>query len=42
MIVNGILYGIISWGNACALEGYPGIYGDVSTINDWVHEIIQA
>ncbi|GAB0089784.1 trypsin [Sergentomyia squamirostris] len=27
---NGLLVGIVSWGNGCAWDGYPGIYANVA------------
>lgn len=32
---NGILYGIISWGEGCADK--PGVYTNVGSFIDWIH-----
>lgn len=32
------LAGITSWGNDCALAGYPGVYARVSSFIDWISD----
>lgn len=33
---DGTVVGIVSWGNGCAVEGFPGIYSRVSAANDFI------
>lgn len=35
-VCNGLLTGIISWGEGCALADKPGVYTNVSAFNDWI------
>lgn len=34
------LVGIVSWGNACALAGYPGVYSEVASFTDAIDEVL--
>ncbi|CAG5113546.1 Oidioi.mRNA.OKI2018_I69.chr2.g7642.t1.cds [Oikopleura dioica] len=36
------LVGVISRGNGCALEGYPGIYSSIAHSYSWIQEIVGA
>ena len=41
MALNGNtyeVYGVVSYGDGCALPGFPGIYGDVWLVKDWIIE----
>ena len=31
---SGLLVGVTSWGNGCALDGYPGVYARTSAVKD--------
>ena len=33
---SGLLVGVTSWGNGCALDGYPGVYARTSAVKDWL------
>ncbi|XP_028131101.1 trypsin-2-like [Diabrotica virgifera virgifera] len=37
-VINGTLYGIISWGFNCASPGYPGIYVNVAVLRDYIQQ----
>jgi trypsin len=36
---NGVLIGVISFGQGCARSGHFGIYAKVSSVRDWIKEV---
>jgi len=37
---NDMLVGVISWGHACAMKGFPGVYSRISDQWDWIRRKI--
>ncbi|XP_039629524.1 trypsin-like [Polypterus senegalus] len=40
LVCDGVLQGIVSWGDGCAAKNAPGVYAKVCNYNTWVAEII--
>ena len=36
-----MLRGVTSWGQGCAYEGYPGVYGRVQSVLSWIEDTIE-
>nr|CAD7206852.1 unnamed protein product [Timema douglasi] len=36
LVVGGVQVGVLSWGERCALEGYPGVSTKISHYRGWI------
>ena len=36
-----VLRGVTSWGQGCAFEGFPGVYGRVHSVLSWIEDTME-
>ncbi|XP_065367598.1 trypsin-like [Calliphora vicina] len=38
LVAENRLVGVVSWGNGCGRNGYPGVYCDVASVRSWIEK----
>lgn len=41
LYLDGVVYGIVSWGFGCALQCSPHVYANVYTFRDWIKQTME-
>lgn len=37
-----VVRGVTSWGEGCGMEGFPGVYAQVTSALDWIHDVMDG
>lgn len=42
LTVDGVLVGIVSYGEDCGKAEYPGVYSNIAEYRNWIEELIRV